>query len=333
MKDATIQDIADEARVSKSTVSRVLNNTTAVNPLKREAVLAATKRLGFRPNAVAKSLASGRSMTIGVLTQSIGSPLYDGIAQGIVTALGDTPYSPVFVDGQWEPDTEIQGIQALISRRVDGLIAIGGHLSSNDLAQLTGDAPTVVVARVLPAEQHHCIFVDNVDGGYQATKHLIDLGHRDIAMICGIANHADAIDRLSGYKKALAEANIEIRPELILDGDFNAASGHAAIENLCKQNIPFTAVFASNDQMAFGARLAFHRTGLRVPEDVSIIGFDDQAASEFMVPPLTTVAQPSQEMGASASEAIIDLINRKTLQPKQFVVQLQPRESTAVHRG
>lgn len=327
MKDVTIQDIANYANVSKSTVSRVLNNTSAVNEDKRKAVLEATQKLGFKPNVFARSLASGKSMTIGVLTQVLGSPFYDAISQGVIAGLADTGYSPIFVDGQWQVEKEIDSLRALMSRRVDGLVLIGGNIPPEQLTELCGSLPTVVVARELPAEHHKCVYMDNVEGGYRATKHLIEQGHRDIAIVTGISGHPDAYERHEGYKKALVEAGIEPDPELVAEGDFLSESGLAAVESLLAKKKKFTAIFAGNDMMAFGARLALHRRNLRVPEDVSIIGFDDQAEAAFMTPPLTTILQPGRQMGAHASEAVLALIAGKAFKSVRLQGELQVRES------
>lgn len=329
MKDVTIQDIANYANVSKSTVSRVLNNTSAVHADKRQAVLDATKKLGFKPNIFARSLASGRSMTIGVLTQIIGSPFYDAIAQGVVAGVEGTGYSPIFVDGRWQLNSEIEAIRALQGRRVDGLVLVGGNIPGDELAKLCDRFPTVVVARELPPKQHHCIFMDNVEGGYRATKHLIEQGHRAIASIRGIDYHPDSIDRHEGYQKALKEAGIKYDPELILPGDFSAESGVAAINALMEKRASFTAVFAENDMMAIGAQLALHRHGRSVPGDVSIVGFDDQNEAEFLTPPLTTVRQPGAEMGALAGKAILSLINGQPFESKRLQGELKIRESVA----
>ncbi|MFN3190115.1 MAG: LacI family DNA-binding transcriptional regulator [Aureliella sp.] len=329
MKEVTIQDIANEAKVSKSTVSRVLNGTTAVHPDKKEAVLAASRRLGFKPNFFAQSLAKGRSMTIGVQTQLMGSPFYDTISQGIISEMRGSGYSPIFVDGQWTAESEEEGIQALIGRRVDGLILICGAISAERIREICGQLPTVIVARELPAEHHNCIYVDNVDAGYRATQHLVYFGHREIAMVQGLAHHPDAIDRLEGYKKALAENDIPFDPELIVEGTFLPESGEAAVDQLLANNKKFSAVFASNDMMAFGVRLALHKRGLRVPEDVSIVGFDDQAESAFTTPPLTTVRQPAIEMGRLAAQSVLELIDGKTFEPRAMQAQLQARESVA----
>lgn len=327
MKSVTISDIAREAGVSKSTVSRVLNGTTAVNAEKRRAVLDATGRLGFKPNVLAQSLAKGRSMTIGVLTQNIGSPFYDAIAQGLIAELSGTGYSPIFADGQWKEEKETEAIRALLGRRVDGLVLIGGDVPGAELEELCGRVATVSVARKLSAGKWPCVLTDNVEGGYRATKYLIDHGHREIAILCGIEKHPDATDRYDGYRKALAEAGIELDSGLVLEGDFTADAGVAGIEKLLDDGRRFTAVFAANDMMAFGARLALYRRGVRVPEDVSLVGFDDQLEAAYMAPPLTTVRQPARRMGAEAVRALMALIEGGEYEPASLSGELKERES------
>ena len=327
--ETTIQDIADHAQVSKSTVSRVLNKNSAVNEDKRTAVLAAMKTLGFEPNLAARSLAGGRSMTLGVLTQNIGSPFYDALAQGVIHGLAGSGYSPIFVDGQWQQSTEIESIRTLIGRRVDGLLLIGGDVPVEQLNQLRERLPTIVVAREVVGWENQCIHVDNVQAGYEATKHLIDFGHQRIALLRGIKEHPDAIQRFEGYAKALSEAGIEFDTDLIYQGDFSGQSGVMAVNSLISRGIYFTAIFAANDMVAFGARLALSRHGMRVPEDISLVGFDDQAESAFATPPLTTMKQPAVEMGTAAANALVKLIHDEHYELASLPVELQRRESVA----
>lgn len=329
MNTVTIQDIARAANVSKSTVSRVLNGTATVASAKREAVLEATKRLGFRPNVMARSLASGRSMTIGVLTQLIGSPFYDTVAQGVIVGLTDSGYSPIFVDGQWEISNEIGAIKALLGRQVDGLVLIGGGVAEAQLDELCSGIPFIVVARQLENNNHRSIYTDNVDGGYRATKHLLEHGHRRIAIIRGLAHHPDAVDRYDGYLKAINEYDVQLDADLIYEGDFSAESGVAGVEKLLDKGTEFTAIFAANDMTAFGARLALYRKGIRVPEDVSIVGFDDQMEAMFSTPPLTTVRQPSREMGEQAAKAVLGLIDGEEFESRCVHGELVVRESVA----
>lgn len=329
-KQFTISDIALRANVSKSTVSRVINGTTKVNKEKQEAVLAAMEEMNFQPNVFAQGLASGNSKTIGVVTQNIGSPIYDSISQGILQGLVQSTYSPIFADGQWEPDVGHAAVETLLGRKVDGLIVLGSVLPRDELDRVNSILPTVVVGREIEGWENQCLFIDNERAGFDATRHLLELGHRQIAHITGIKNHQDSVRRMKGYRRALTEAGVDIDEELIYEGQFDGNSGVMAIQNLLDKSKSFSAIFASNDMMAFGARLALHRRGIRVPDDISIIGFDDQAEAAFVTPPLTTVRQPAQEMGQAAANALIDLINGKEYKMPSLATRIVVRESTKI---
>ena len=330
MKQVTIQDIARVAKVSKSTVSRVLNDSAYVHPKKKAAVLEATRRLGFKPNVVARSLAHGRSMTIGVLTQLIGSPYYDAISQGVIEELAQTTFAPIFVDGQWQERAEIEGIRALMGRHVDGLILIGGGISGATISDICGQLPTVVVGRELPGDRHVCFYADNELGGYLATSHLLEQGHRQIAIIKGLKHQPDAIDRWVGFNRAMREAGWEPDPDLVIQGDFSPESGVQAVEQLLAQGKDFTAIVAANDMTAFGARLALDRAGLNVPADVSVVGFDDQLESTYWTPPLTTIRQPAQEMGRLAANAVVEIVNGQSPVSQCLPCTLVKRDSVAI---
>lgn len=326
-KNITIQDIADTANVSKSTVSRVLNNSTPVEKKKRAAVLKAMKKLNFKPNVFARILAGGQSMTLGVVTQNIGSPFYDSVTMGVVKGLAGTDYSPIIADGQWNQELEVAAIKTLIDRQVDGIIMVGGDLDSHALEEACDGVPMVLVARQLTGWNDRCVWIDNVAAAKKATQYLIEAGHRNIAHVAGIRNHQDAIDRLLGYRQALTEAQLDASDELVVQGDFSGQSGVLAVESLLIRGVTFSAVFAANDEMASGVRLALHHRGIRVPEDVSIIGFDDQPNSAFMTPPLTTVSQPAQKMGQAASNLLIKMIANEPYQIPELPVDLVIRES------
>jgi len=325
----TIQDIAERAKVSKSTVSRVLNDKSVVNEQTRSTVLAAMKSLGYEPNIFARGLASGRSMTVGVVTQNIGSPFYDTVMQGIIKGFAGTGYSPIFVDGQWEERTELKAIRTLLGRKVDGLLLLSGDYPDEQLDQLKKQLPTIVVGTDLPGWENQCVFIDNVGAAYDATRHLLNFGHRNIAFVRGIPHHQDAQRRFHGYTKALDDAGIEVDPDLILESDFTAQSGLLAINTLLLRGKPFTAVFCANDMVAYGVRLGLYRQGIRVPDDVSLLGFDDQAESAVTTPPLTTVRQPAAEMGALAAGALVDLMRGKSRELPVLKAELQIRESVA----
>lgn len=328
-KNITIQDIAINAKVSKSTVSRVLNNTTPVEAKKRAAVLKAMEYLKFTPNVFARTLAGGRSMTLGIITQNIGSPFYDSVTQGVIKGLNGTDFTPIIVDGQWSEDIEKSSIFTLIERQVDGLIMVGGNLDPEVLDEVRDNVPMVLVARKLDGWEERSVFIDNAAAAKKATQFLIDSGHRNIAHIAGIKDHQDATERLLGFQHALEEANLEVVDELIVQGDFSGQSGVLAVETLLLRGVSFSAIFSANDEMAMGARLALYRRGIRVPDEVSIVGFDDQGNSAFMTPPLTTVSQPAMEMGRAASSMLISMVNEQPYDPPQLATDLVIRESVS----
>jgi len=328
----TISDIARKADVSVSTVSRVLSGTVKVSEGKRRAVLSAVADLNYEPNMFARGLASGQSMAVGVLTQNFGSPFYDAIIQGVVRGLNRTDYFPIFADGQWQSDIELEAIQAMLRRQIDGLIVLGGFLEVGELAELAKDIPLVMVARNVTGFEENCICINNIEASYLAAKHLIELGHRRIAHICGRLDHPDARNRRQGYINALEDAGIEPDPQLIIEGNFRRQSGVLAIEMLLAQQSPFSAIFAANDQMAYGARLGLHRRGIRVPEDISLVGFDDEPAAAFMIPPLTTVHQPAIELGLEAARVVLARLKGESTSPARLKAELVVRESTAFQR-
>ena len=330
MSNVTINDIADAAMVSKSTVSRVLNGTAEVSADKKQAVLEAVRRLGFQPSVIARSLSSGTSMTIGVMTQLIGSSFYDSISQGVISGLTGSGYSPIFVDGQWQELESVDGIRALLGRRVDGLIMIGGNVPRDAVAELGGNLPVIFVARHF--DGHQSVSMDNVKASGEAVKFLAENGHRRIVLVQGLPHHPDAIARLQGYRLALEEVGLPCDEDLILDGDFTSDAGIRAVKKLLAAGTDFTAIFAANDRTAFGVTLALTQAGLRVPEDVSVVGFDDQLEAQYMVPPLTTVRQPGREMGEMAARAILSKLNDEEPELKTLQGELIIRDSVTVAR-
>jgi LacI family transcriptional regulator len=308
----TLQMVAEAAGVSAASVSRILNGTATVSDDKRAAVDEAIARLGFVPNPVARGLAGGRTLSVGVVTQAIDSPFYGGALRGIEDTLGAAGYSPLFVSGRWSATHEARCIDALRSRRVDGIIVLTGRLSDSALAAVAREVPVVVTGRTMKAPHLAALDFDNCAGARLATEHLLGLGHRRIAFLSGDLKHPDGKERLRGYREALATAGIAYEPALVMPGDFTEASGLAAVEQLVASGEPFSAIFAANDQMAFGAGLALHRRGLRVPQDVSLVGFDDLASAVYSIPPLTTVHHPVYEQGQLAAQAMLLLLAGET---------------------
>jgi LacI family transcriptional regulator len=326
-KNITIQDIAERANVSISTVSRVINSTAPVAPETREKVLGVIAELNYQPNLFAQGLAGGHSRTIGVLTQLIGSPFYDVILRGILKGIDGSGYSPLFADGGWDAEKDLIALNMFIQRQVDGLILLDGHAPEELLIEIASQIPMIIVGRDIPNLKEQCLPFDDFNAAQTATQYLIQSGHQRIAHITGLKNHQDATERQDGYLMALRDAGIEPNPDLIIEGDFTEPSGVMAVEMLLMRGHIFSAIFAANDQMAYGARLALYRRGLRVPEDVSIIGFDDQAPSAYMIPPLTSIRRPPLEIGEATGQALVNLIQGQSITLPKFQSALIIRES------
>jgi LacI family transcriptional regulator len=324
----TLELIAREAGVSPSTVSRILNGTARVSELKRTAVEKTIERYNFQPNVIARGLAKGRTFSIGVLTQFIESPFYGEALRGIEDALAGTGFAPLFVSGHWNLKDEVRSMGLLQARRVDGVIVLTGKLSDEQLVQYAQRTPVVITGRNLQAPNLVSLNVDDRLGGYKATQHLIEFGHTRIAYISGPVDHPDSMERLRGYQQALAEANLECDPELIAQADFHESGGVLAINQLVNSRRDFTAVLAANDQMAYGARLALYRLNIRVPEDISLVGFDDLPNSIYTMPPLTTIRQPIFELGKIAAQTVLKLITGEGTPQSTPPVELMIREST-----
>jgi LacI family transcriptional regulator, galactose operon repressor len=326
--EVTMRDIAERAGVSLATVSRVLNNTVPVARLKRAAVLKAVETLGYRPNVVAQELARGHTQAIGILPQGISNPFYSRILKGVEQGLRGSAYYPLFASGE-QPAEQASALDLLMAHRVEALILMGGHIPDDELLAVAKRLPVVTIGRTIRGLEQRCVRVENHEGAYKATRHLRDLGHTRIAHITGLPWHGDAIARRAGYERALLDSGVAVDPALIVEGDFEEQSGLAGTEQLLKAGVRFTAIFAGNDQMAFGAGLALLRHSQRVPRDVSIIGFDDQPSAAYTWPPLTTIRQPAVEMGIATARALLDELRGRSFVQPTFHTDLVLRASTA----
>jgi LacI family transcriptional regulator len=325
---STLIDVARAAGVSPSTVSRILNGTAKVADDKRQAVLAAIAQMNFAPNLLAQALKKGRSMTIGIVVQDIASPFFDETLRGVDDGLKGTGYASVIVSGHWDAQEEAQRIGLLVGRKVDGIILLSGRIGEEAILQFAAQRPIVATGRGLSSRQAHGFRLDHENGAYLAVRHLIGLGHRRIAFITGPADNNDAAERLIGYTRALREAGIALDPALLAEGDLHEAGGVAAIDTLFAAGASFSAIFAANDLSAYGARLGLYRRGVRVPEDMSLVGFDDLPGSAYTTPPLTTVRQPLYEMGKIATGALLALINGEPVAASLPPLELMVRETT-----
>jgi LacI family transcriptional regulator len=304
----TILDVAREAGVSYSTVSRVLSGYEFVKDSTRQRVLEAVDRLGYVANQQARSLAGGKSRVIGLLVPSLNNGYIGEVARGIDEELAKSAYDLMLYTTH-RTSTEAPYAFKLTRGLADGLLLVVPLLTSAYLETLREqNFPYVLVDQ--SDSTNHSSVVDsmNQQGAYEATQYLLKLGHRRIGFICGLMQLRSAVDRLEGHLAALRDAGIPAEPDLIQQGDFWREAGYEATERLLNLPQPPTAIFASNDLSAFGAMEAIRAHGLQIPQDISIVGFDDIPQASLVYPRLTTVRQPLDEMGRIAAQMLIEQI-------------------------
>ena len=304
----TIQDIARLAGVSKATVSRVLNHKPDVDPVTRERILRIMDEQGFVPSATAAGLAGGRPRMIGVLVPSLLSPFIPEIVQGVAEIIENSSYELILYSIPCNKDKDRGAAldRILDARLAAGLVAILPGPSSERLTQLYEQGfPMVMIDDQGLPTSIPWVGADNRTGAYQAVRHLISLGYQRIAHIKGPASYQCSQERYEGYCRALLEAGLTPDPALVVQGTFEIASGRAAAQTLFTLAERPSAVFAANDDMAWGVLEMAEQFGLRVPEDVALVGFDDMEPSVHKRPPLTTVKQPFHEMGRRAAELLL----------------------------
>lgn len=314
----TIKDVAAKARVSTTTVSHVINGTRYVSEDLIERVNHAIRELKYQPNALARSLRNKETGTIGMVTPDNSNPFFAEIARHIEDACFAQGYSVILCNSDQDPQKEQAYIRLLLEKQVDGIVFVAAAARAQSLREITERSiPMVVVDRELPGINADFVMTDHRRGGRLATMHLIERGiergHTRIACIAGPSDVTPSWERVQGYRDALESAGLAYEESLIRRGNFQAPSGYSAMKELLTmsaEQLP-TCVFACNDLMAIGAIRAISEVGLRVPEDVAVVGYDNISLSSFTNPPLTTVAQPHREMGRLAAELLLDRINDK----------------------
>lgn len=308
-RDVTIFDVAAKAGVSHSTVSRVLNNKNNVNAETRERVLQVMAQLGYVGNVSARSLAGGSSHVVGLLVDHINTGYTDEILRGIDEALEANNYNLMLFTTHRQKTREVAYVTKLTHNFVDGLILI---VPRNEKAYLETlqqrKFPYVLIDHQGYNRHVPSIITTNKKGGYDATSYLIETGHRRIGFITGEMAYGCAVERLAGYQMALADHTIAFDPALVSEGSFLQPQGYHCAQELLSLAEPPTALFVSNDAMAFGAMEAARELGFRIPDDLSIIGFDDIPQAANVHPPLSTVRQPLEEMGRSAVNLLLKYI-------------------------
>ena len=331
--ELTIKDIAEKANVSITTVSRVLNKKKdGVGDATRKRVEDVIQKYNYRPNAVARSMITKNTKTIGLIVPDIRNPFFSDLARGIDDVANDREYSVVLCNVDNKPDKIMNYLLLLSEKNVDGII-----FSSSDM-ELSREVHTlikkkrlsvVVIDRNFETEMYSGVFIDNEEAGYKATKHLIDFSHTRIGCITGPGSISNSSARLKGYRRAHHEAGLQINKKMIKEGDYTMEGGYEVAKVLLESN-KLTAVFAFNDLMAFGVYQAAEEIGLKIPEDLSVVGFDNITYNRILHPKLTTIGQPIYEIGKVAISQLLKQIEDRTTRSESIYLdtQLIIRDST-----
>lgn len=321
---ATMKDIARLAGVSTSTVSHVINKSRFVSDEIAERVNNAAQQLNYAPSALARSLKMNRTKTIGMLVTTSTNPFFGEVVKGVERSCYHQGYNLILCNTEGDNQRMKASINTLLQKRVDGLLLMCSTLEGErlDVFDRYPDIPVVVMdwGPILFASDK--IQDNSLQGGYMAAKHLIECGHREIGCITGPLIRHQAQMRYEGYKRALAEAGIAINPDWIVESDFECEGGYQAFEKLYQRGKLPSALFVSNDMMAMGVIQAANQRGLRVPDDLSLIGYDDVHIAKFMTPALTTIHQPKYRLGKAAIDTLLYRLENPDTTAQ--VVQLEP---------
>ena len=333
---ATIYEVSKLAGVSLATVSRVINNNTRVSDKTRLKVETAMNELGYRPNSIAQSLASNRTNSVGIMVSELNGAFFGQMMAGIEAELRAAGKHVIITTGHSEEDKESAGIDFLISRNCDALIVHVEAIPDDELKVLAqGDTPIYFTSRLIEGLEDSCIYLNNELGGYLATKTIIEQGHINIAYITGPQFKPDSQDRLTGHKRALAEYNLPFDENLYFIGDYKETGGRDGIKQLLSNQKSFTALVCGNDEMASGAMTYAREHGFTLPNDLSIIGFDNITFSRHIYPKLTTIDNPVYEMGHMAAKLVLknvyqqkDIAIKHSFEPtlisRDSIAQLKP---------
>jgi DNA-binding LacI/PurR family transcriptional regulator len=307
-KPASIKDIAKMAGVAHSTVSRALRNNPVVNRKTTEKIQRIARETGYRTSAAARSLVTRRSDTIGVVVTNIADPFVAGVVSGIEETADQHGLSVFLANSNAEPEREVRVACKFEERRVDGIIVTASRVGAQYVSLLTQmQVPIVLLNNQHPSRFAHSVMIANVQASLSATRHLIALGHRRIAYLGDCQGYQSDAERHAGYRRALKERRLPFDPNLVVHGDGKPEGAEIAISELFALPEPPTAIFCYNDMTALGAMLWIRNRGLRIPEDISIVGFDDLYISQYLDPPLTTVRQPMRQMGRMAMETLLQI--------------------------
>jgi DNA-binding LacI/PurR family transcriptional regulator len=330
LQSVSIKDVARAANVSHSTVSRALRNSPLVNVETRALIHRIAAEKGYTVSAVGRSLVTRRTNTIGVVVTTIADPFAGEVVSGIEEFALSHDYSVILAASHSDADRELRAVNSFQERRVDGILVMASRIGARYLQMLSGmKVPIVLINSHHAGEFVYSVRIDNIDGARLATGHLAGLGHRRIAYIGDKFGFQSDIERLTGYRETLEEQELDFDPDLVVHGDGTPESGMKAMRRLLTLTDRPTAVFSYNDREAIGAMRGVRECGLRVPRDISIVGFDDLYLSSYTDPPLTTIQQPKREMGLLAGEILLRLFRGEKPESQMTKGSLLVRESTA----
>ncbi|MEI7670747.1 MAG: LacI family DNA-binding transcriptional regulator [Deltaproteobacteria bacterium] len=337
-KKPTIKDIAKRAGVSATTVSMALNHHPRISRKTRDRILVIAEELHYYPNYVARSLVSRQSKTLGLVITNIMNPFYTELAKGIEDKAMELGYNVILCSTSYDPRLQKHFIDLLRSKGVDGIVFSSVEINDPDIKPLLDDNfPFVLVNRRTHIPEFEKMIdytvLDNYLGGYMAMQHLIKLGHRRVAIIAGSFTASTAMERTEGAKKAMIEGGLTIEPDLIVESHFSQEKAYEATRNLLARESPPTAIFAQNDYMALSVREAVFDIGMRIPEDIALVGFDNIAACALRGVELTTIRQKKYEMGAMAIEILCKRIKDSAAPVSQIVLkpEIMVRKSCGYH--
>lgn len=328
-----IKDIAEKLGVSPATVSRALSDNELVAEATRERIRGAARELNYRPNVRARNLRTRRSMAVLMVVRDVGNPFYLDILKGVEATARAAGYSVLMGNSENDPDRETGYFDMLLDGHADGMILMTGKLPAQAGFTKTqpGSLPVVVALEIIEGSSFPHVQIDNAAAVREAVRHLIDLGHTRIAHICGPVPEILSVRRREGYREAMEAAGLAVPDGYEQCGDFLLHRGRRACRALFDLPAPPTAIFAANDEMAFGAIHELRRMGRDVPGDVSIVGFDDLYLSEAFHPPLTTVSQPRTDIGRRAMAALLEMLSGGSGPDEPIILPttLRVRDSTA----
>ena len=330
MKYITLKMVAERAGVSVNTASRAINNKPDINEKTKKRILKVAQELGYVRNDTAVALRTKKTGTIGVVIADNRNPFYAEVLNGMEVAAKEKNYHIILANTQRDYQKEEEAINLLLAKRVDGLLITPVQDRDDDIKNLIeAKIPFVIVGRDFENIELDALYNDEVKGGFLATEYLIKNGHKRIALVNGFLYKSPARSRLEGYKKALKKYGIPVDDVLINVGDIDIKDGYKRTKQLFEKGLDFTAIFAYNDMMAFGAMQAIKEKGLRIPEDIGIVGYDDIPFSPLISPPLTTIRLKKQDLGVESIKLLLSRINgnRKKIKKIMLDVELVKRET------